>query len=121
MIKPTISEPLSSNAQKHLQAFETKLLDRATPVDTAKRWLAILDSISTELLKPDVLNQAHGAKGPGLRQPLYSKFERKFVEIANNMSAQINDMRQVVPDTVFVSQFGSCIHILGLLCRCEFD
>jgi hypothetical protein len=109
VIKPTISEPLSGAAQKHLQAFEANLLSRTTSVESAKRWLALLDSISAELLKAEVLTQAHSTRGTGLRQSLYSKFEVKFVAVANNLGFHQNDVRQVAPDTVLVSQFGSCI------------
>eukprot|EP00026_Physarum_polycephalum_P000017 Phypoly_transcript_00017.p1 GENE.Phypoly_transcript_00017~~Phypoly_transcript_00017.p1 ORF type:complete len:3587 (+),score=621.73 Phypoly_transcript_00017:1211-10762(+) len=114
-IKPTISEPLSSNAQKHLQALEASLLSRTTPVENAKRWLTLLDSISTELLKADVLTQAHAARGPGLRQSLYAKFEAKFVAVANNIGFQIDDVKQIAPETVLISQFGSYIRFLHLL------
>ena len=78
-------------------------------MESAKRWLTLLDGISAELLKADVLTQAHASRGPVLRQSLYSKFEVKFVAIAGNLGFQLNDIRQAVPDTVLVSQFGSCI------------
>lgn len=108
-LKPTISEPISAAVLKQLQAFEGDLLHKNTPLHEAKRWLGLLDGITAEMLKGDVQIVIFNLKNQLLNQALYSKFENKFIAIANNAGFKLDELRQILPETVLVKQFGTCI------------
>jgi hypothetical protein len=110
-LKPSFSEKLHPDTLKHLESFVAELLSRATSLESAKRWLTLLDSINTELLKTDVLNAVHATKGTGVNQSLFTKFEARFIAIMNNTGFTLEEIRNVFPASVLVKQLGTCIFL----------